>query len=105
MRTMTRGDAGWLRCANNANACSVKLDSKADSSRAQSKGGGWDTGSAGSAARKLVLAPCYNPILLKPSNKVRIRIRPGLRGWAIWAATVAIVLLLNGIVWTLVVAY
>ena len=83
----------------------MKLDSKAGSSRAQSKGGGWDTGSAGSAARKPVLALCYNPILLKLDNEVRIRFRPGLRGWAIWAAAIAIVLLLNGIVWTLVIAH
>ncbi len=62
-------------------------------------------GSAGSAARKPVLALCYNPILLKLDNEVRIRFRPGLRGWAIWAAAVVIVLLFNGIVWTLVVAY
>lgn len=102
---MTRGGAGSPRCASNASACSVKLDSKAGSSRAQSKGGGSDTESAGSAARKPVLAPCYNPILLKRDNDVRIRPKPGLRGWAIWAAALTIVLLLNGIVWTLVVAY
>ncbi len=59
-------------------------------------------GSAGSAARKPVLAPCYNPILLKLNNEVRIRFRPGLRGWAIWAASLATVLLLNGIVWIMV---
>ena len=58
---------------------------------------------ARSAARKPVLAPCYNPTLLKPDNEVRIRPRPGLRGWAVWGATLAIVLLLNGIVWTLVI--
>ena len=62
-------------------------------------------GSARSAARKPVLAPCYNPILLKPDNEVRIRFRPGVRGWTVWAATLAIVLLLNGIVWALVIAY
>ena len=28
-----------------------------------------------------------------------------VRGWAVWGATLAVVLLLNGIVWTLVVAY
>ncbi len=28
-----------------------------------------------------------------------------VRGWAVWAAALAIVLLLNGVVWTLVVAY
>ena len=28
-----------------------------------------------------------------------------VRGWAIWAATLAVVLLLNGIVWTLVIAW
>ncbi len=103
--TMTRGDADSPRCANNASACWARPDSKAGSSRALSKGGGSDTELARSAARKPVLALCYNPILLKPDNEVRIRFRPGLRGWAIWAATVAIVLLLNGIVWTLVVAY
>ncbi len=97
-RTRTRGDADSLRCANNASACSVKLDSKAGSSRAQSKGGGWDTELAGSAPRKPVLALCYNPILLKPDNEVRIRFRRGVRGWAVWAAALAIVLLLNGIV-------
>ena len=80
-------------------------DWKAGSSRAQSKGGGSDTESAGSAARKPVLAPCYNPTLVKPDNEVRIRPMPGLRGWAIWAAALAIVLLLNGIVWALVIAY
>ena len=101
---MTRGGAGSPRCASNASACSVKLDSKAGSSRAKSKGGGSDTELAGSAARKPVLALCYNPILLKMGNEVRIRFRPGLRGWAIWAAALAIVLLLNGIVWTLVIA-
>ncbi len=42
---------------------------------------------------------------MKLNNEVRIRFRPGVRGWAIWAAAVAIVLLLNAIVWTLVVAY
>ena len=83
----------------------MKLDRKADSSRAQSKGGGWDTGSAGSAARKPDLALCYNPTLLKLDNEVRIRFRTGVRGWAVWAAALAIVLLLNGIAWTLVVAY
>ena len=37
--------------------------------------------------------------------------RPGavtmaaMRGWAIWGATVAIMLLLNGVAWTLVIAY
>ena len=61
-------------------------------------------GSARSAARRLVPALCYNPILLKPDDEVRIRFRPGVRGWAIWAASLAIVLLLNGIVWTLVIA-
>ena len=59
-------------------------------------------GSAGSAARKPVLAPCYNPILLKPDNEVQIRFRPGIRGWAVWAAALATVLLLNGIVWIMV---
>ncbi len=77
----------------------------AGSSRALSKGGGWAMGSARPGARKPVLAPCYNPILLKLNNEVRVRFRPGLRGWAIWAAAMAIVLLLNGILWTLVVAY
>ncbi len=81
----------------------MKLDSKAGSSRAQSRGGGWDMGLAGSAARRPVPALCYNPTLLKPDNEVRIRPKPGLRGWAIWAAVLAIVLLLNGIVWTLVI--
>ncbi len=61
-------------------------------------------GSAGSAARRQVLALCYNPILLKPDNEVRVRFRPGIRGWAVCAAALAIVLLLNGIVWTLVIA-
>jgi len=28
-----------------------------------------------------------------------------VRGWAVWGATLAIVLLLNGIVWTLVIAW
>lgn len=78
---------------------------KAGSSRAQSKGGGWATELAGSAARRPVPALCYNPILLKLNNEVRIRFRPGLRGWAIWAAAVAVMILLNGIVWTLLVAY
>jgi len=27
-----------------------------------------------------------------------------VRGWAVWAATLAVVLLLNGIVWIMVVA-
>ncbi len=45
------------------------------------------------------MALCYNPILLKPDNEVRIRFRPGVRGWAVWAASLSIVLLLNGIVW------
>ena len=62
-------------------------------------------GSAGSAARKPVLAPCYNPILLKPDNELRLRFRQGVRGWIVWADALAIVLLLNGIVWILVVAY
>ncbi len=53
---------------------------------------------ARSAARKPVLALCYNPIPLKLNNEVRIRFRPGVRGWAVWAAALAIVLLLNGIV-------
>ncbi len=30
--------------------------------------------------------------------------RRAVRGWAVWGATLAIVLLLNGIVWTLVIA-
>ncbi len=33
------------------------------------------------------------------------RKRVTMRGWAVWAATLVVVLLLNGIVWTLVVAY
>ncbi len=103
-RTRTRGDAGSPRCANNASERWAKPDWKAGSSRAQSKGGGSDTELAGSAARKPVLALCYNPILLKLNNEVRVRFRPGVRGWAIWAASLAIVLLLNGIVWTLVIA-
>ena len=57
---------------------------------------------ARSAARKPVPGLCYNPILLKRDDEARIRPRPGLRGWAIWAAAVAIVLLLNGIVWIMV---
>ena len=61
-------------------------------------------GSAGSAARKPVLALCYNPILLKLNNEVRLRFRPGLRGWAVWAASLAIVLLFNGIAWIMVFA-
>ena len=61
-------------------------------------------GSAGSAARKPVPALCYNPILLKPDNEVRIRFRTGLRGWAVWAASLTVVLLLNGIVWIMVFA-
>ncbi len=32
------------------------------------------------------------------------RKRVAVRGWAVWGATLAIVLLLNGIVWTLVIA-
>ncbi len=103
--TRTPGGADSPRCASSASACSAKLDSKAGSSKAQSKGGGSDTELARSAARKPVLALCYNPILLKPDNEVRIRFRPGVRGWAVWAAALAIVLLLNGIMWTLVVAY
>jgi hypothetical protein len=39
---------------------------------------------------------------LKPHNEVRIRPRPGLRGWAIWAASLTLVLLFNGIVWIMV---
>ena len=102
MRTKARGDAGSPLCASNASACWARPDCKAGSSRAQSKGGGSDTELAGSAPRKPVLALCYNPILLKPDNEVRIQFRPGVCGWAIWAAALAIVLLLNGIVWTLV---
>ena len=105
MRTRIRGGADSPRCASSASACSVKLVRKAGSSRAQIKGGCSDTELAGSEARKPVLAPCYNPTLLKPDNEVRIRPKPGLRGWAIWAAALAIVLLLNVIVWTLVIAY
>ena len=30
--------------------------------------------------------------------------RRTLRGWAVWGASLAVVLLLNGIVWTLVIA-
>ena len=41
----------------------------------------------------------------QPSSQLRRRTRSSVRGWAIWAAAVAIVLLLNAIVWTLVVAY
>jgi hypothetical protein len=33
------------------------------------------------------------------------RKRVTLRGWAVWAAALAVVLLLNGIMWTLVIAY
>ncbi len=100
----TPGDADSLRCANHASTRWVRPDWKAGSSRAQSKGGGSDTELARSAARKPVLALCYNPTLLKLNDEVRIRFRPGLRGWAIWAAAMAIVLLLNGIMWTLVIA-
>ena len=32
------------------------------------------------------------------------RKRVTVRGWAVWGATLAVVLLLNGIVWTLVIA-
>ncbi|MEE8346507.1 MAG: hypothetical protein V3S20_04070 [Dehalococcoidia bacterium] len=32
------------------------------------------------------------------------RKRVTVRGWAVWAATLAVILLLNGIVWTMVVA-
>ena len=28
-----------------------------------------------------------------------------VRGWAVWGATLGVVLLLNGIVWTLVIAW
>ncbi len=28
-----------------------------------------------------------------------------MRGWAVWGATLAVVLLLNGIVWTLAIAW
>ena len=59
-------------------------------------------GSAGSAARRPVPGQCYNPILLKLNNEVRVRFRPGVRGWTIGAASLAIVLLLNGIVWIMV---
>ena len=103
MRTRIRGDAASPRCADNASTCWARPDWEAGSSRAQSKGGGSDTELAGSAGRRPVPALCYNPTLL--DNDVRIRPRPGLRGWAVWAASLAIVLLLNGIVWTLVVAY
>ena len=33
------------------------------------------------------------------------RKRVTVRGWAVWAATLAVVLLLNGIMWTLVIAW
>jgi hypothetical protein len=40
--------------------------------------------------------------MLQPRNR---RSRTTLKGWAVWAPALAVVLLLNGIVWTLVVAY
>ena len=41
----------------------------------------------------------------QPSSQLRRRPRSSMRGWAVWAAPLTIVLLLNAIVWTLVVAY
>ena len=40
--------------------------------------------------------------MLEPRHQ---RSHSSLKGWAVWAAAVAIMLLLNGIVWTLVAAY
>ena len=40
--------------------------------------------------------------MLEPRHQ---RSHLSLKGWAVWAAAVAIMLLLNGIVWTLVAAY
>lgn len=39
---------------------------------------------------------------MKDNDSIDVRAKITFRGWAVWAAAVAIVLLLNGIVWILV---
>jgi len=37
---------------------------------------------------------------MKDNDRIRVRAKVTVRGWAIWAAAAIIMLLLNGIVWT-----
>src|SRR3990172_7266400 len=94
------GAAGSRPFAPDVAACWPAPPRTAGGSKERGSAGSWGTPS--DASNRPARPGDMIGAMLEPRHQ---RSHSSLKGWAVWAAAVAIMLLLNGIVWTLVAAY